>query len=121
MTPTDVARGLIERIEAGDVEGAADFYAEDVVTWRNIDGRELAKPQVLRILGFLAGLEDLAYEDVRIQETGSGFVQQHVLSCQSPLGEPVRAAACLVGSVESGRLVRLDEYLDSAAMAPLLG
>lgn len=121
MKPTDVARGLIERIEAGDVEGAAGFYAEDVVTWRNIDGRELAKPQVRRILEFLSGLDDLAYEDVRIQETETGFVQQHVLTCTSPGGEPVRAAACLVGTVRDGQLARLDEYLDSAAMAPLLG
>jgi len=121
MTPTEVAQGLIERIEAGDVEGAAAFYAEGVVTWRNIDGRELVKAQVLRILGFLAGLEDLVYEDVRIQEIADGFVQQHVLSCRSPGGESVRAAACLVARVQDGRLVRVDEYLDSAAMAPLLG
>ncbi len=121
MTPTEVARGLIERIEAGDVDGAAAYYAEDVVTWRNIDGRELAKPQVRRILEFLAGLDELAYQDVRIQETHDGFVQQHVLTCRSPSGEPVRAAACLVGSVRDGQLARLDEYLDSAAMAPLLG
>ena len=121
MTPTEVASGLIERIEAGDAEGAAAFYAEDVVTWRNIDGRELAKRQVCRILEFLAGLDDLAYEDVRIQETQGGFVQQHILTCKAPSGESVRAAACLVASVRDGRLTRLDEYLDSAAMAPLLG
>ena len=120
MTPTDVARGLIERIEAGDVEGAAAFYAEDVVTWRNIDGRELVKKQILRILAFLAGLEELVYEDVRIQEVRDGFVQQHVLCCRSPRGDQVRAAACLVARVRDGRLLRVDEYLDSAAMAPLM-
>ena len=121
MTPTDVARGLIERIEAGDIEGAAAFYAEDVVTWRNIDGRELVKKQILRILGFLASLEGLVYEDLRIQELPEGFVQQHVLCCRSPSGESVRASACLVARVRDGQLLRVDEYLDSAAMAPLLG
>lgn len=121
MKPTEVARGLIDRIEAGDAAGAAGFYAEDAVTWRNIDGRELAKPQVRRILEFLSRLEGLAYEDVRIQETPDGFVQQHVLTCRSAGGEPVRAHACLVGAVQNGQITRLDEYLDSAAMAPLLG
>jgi ketosteroid isomerase-like protein len=120
MTPTEVARGLIASIEAGDVDGAADWYAEDVVTWRNLDGRELAKPQVRKILAFLSSLEDLAYQDVRIQETADGFVQQHVLCCKSARGEDVRAAACLVATVRDGKLARIDEYLDSAAMAPLL-
>ncbi len=123
MTPSEVARALIGRIEAGDVEGALALYADDVVTWRNLDGRELGKKQVRTILAFLAGLPDLQYRDVRIQDTGDGrgFVQQHVLTCKSKQGEPVEAAACLVARVEQGQLKRLDEYLDSAAMAPLLG
>ena len=121
MTPTEVARGLIGHIVAGDVDGALAYYADDVVTWRNIDGRELGKPQLRKIFQFLAGLDGLAYEDVRIQETASGFVQQHVLTCKAPGGEPVRAAACLVATLSGDEIQRLDEYLDSAAMAPLLG
>jgi len=33
----------------------------------------------------------------------------------------VRVDACLVGTVEDGQIVRIDEYVDSAAMAPLMG
>ena len=64
---------------------------------------------------------ELRYEDIRVQPTPTGFVQQHVLCCRSATGVEVRAHACLVATVEDGRIRRLDEYLDAAAIAPLTG
>ena len=120
MTGTEIARALIDRVGRGDIEGAADLYAEDSVTWRNLDGRELSKKQVRKIFEIFSKLDGLSYEDVRIQELPSGFVQQHVLRCRTPSGEDVAADACLVVRVEDGKIVRIDEYMDSAAIAPLM-
>ncbi len=115
-----LARELMQRLQAGDAEGALALYRDDVVVWRNLDQRELAKKQVGRILRFLVGLRELRYADVRILPTPEGFLQQHTLCCVAPSGEPVAVPACMVARVEDGLLTRVDEYMDGAAMAPLM-
>lgn len=119
-TPTQIASDLTKAILAGDVDAVSALYHDDAVVWQNTSGRELSKKQMLRIIGFLAtGVDGLRYEDVHVQETPAGFVQQHTLCCLSKAGVAVRAAACLVATVHDGRIARLDEYLDSAAIAAL--
>lgn len=119
--PVAIAKRLIECVTSGDVDGVEALYHDDIRCWRNLDGRELAKRQALKIVRFLGTLRDLRYDDIRIAPTPAGFVQQHTLCCTGPKGEDVRVAACLVAAVEGARITRIDEYVDSAAMAPLMG
>jgi ketosteroid isomerase-like protein len=53
------------------------------------------------------------------QPTPSGFVEQHVLRGTAPRGGQLSVLACLVVTVVGDRIVRIDEYLDSAALEPL--
>jgi ketosteroid isomerase-like protein len=108
-------------LQAGDAEGALALYRDDVIGWRNLDQRSLVKKQIGRILRFLVSLSDFRYADVRIQATPEGFVQQHTLTCRAPNGAEVSVPACFVARVEEGQIARIDEYMDSAAMAPLMG
>jgi len=118
--PTDVARQLIAAITTGNVAAVDALYHDDAVVFQNTSGATLSKRKMLGIIRFLAtGVSELRYEDVRVQPTSTGFVQQHVLACRSAAGVEVRAHACLVATVEDGRIRRLDEYLDAAAIAPL--
>ena len=117
----EVARRLIECVTGGDVEGVDRLYADDIRVWRNVDQRELVKKQALKVVGLLSQLDDLEYRDVRLEATEHGYVQQHVLSCTGPKGDEVRVPSCIVVRVEADRIVRIDEYFDSAAMAPLMG
>ena len=64
--------------------------------------------------------EDRLREAQLLYKTPSGYVQQHVLHATAPDGSKVESPACLVVEVREGRIRRLDEYLDSAAIAPLL-
>ena len=117
-----LANDLRGRIEAGDVRGVDALYHDDAIVWRNIDNRELVKKQMLKVIEYLATqVTELRYEDVRVQATEAGYVQQHTLRCVTSSGTPVEARACLVVTVRNGKVLRLDEYLDSAAMAPLMG
>ena len=106
---------------SGDVEAIDRLYAEEIRVWRNIDQRELVKKQALKIITILSQLQGLEYRDLRIEGTDFGFVQQHILSCTGPKGDDVRVPACIVARVEGEQIVRIDEYADSAAMAPLMG
>jgi len=117
----DVARRLMGAIEAGDVATVAALYADDMVGWRNFDRRELGKAAMIRIIEFLAKqLRDLRYDAIRIALTPTGYVQQHVLHATAPDGTRIESPACLVVEVQGGQIRRLDEYLDSAAIAVLL-
>ena len=116
-----VARRLMEAIQAGDVAAVEALYADDMVGWRNFDRRELGKKAMVRIIEFLAKqVRELRYDAIRVEATPTGYVQQHVLHAIAADGSKVESPACLVVAVEGGRIKRLDEYLDSAAIAPLL-
>jgi ketosteroid isomerase-like protein len=117
----EVAKRLIACVKSGDVDGVDRLYHDDIRVWRNVDERELVKKQALKIIGILSKLEGLAYQDLRIEPSESGFVQQHVLCCKGPKGDDVRVPSCVVARVDGDRIVRIDEYADSAAMAPLMG
>jgi len=118
----DTADRLFGAIMKADVEALRQVYATDAVIWHNNDNTEQNVDQNLRVLAWVVkNIQELRYEDIRRQETPTGFVQQHVLRGIGPSGKPVAIAACIVCRVENGRITRLDEYLDSAQVAPLLG
>jgi ketosteroid isomerase-like protein len=116
----DVARRLIQAIVDGDVAAVADLYADDMIGWRSFDRKELGKKQMLRVIEYLVkNVRDVRYENMRVEPTPTGYVEQHVLHATAPDGTRVEAPACLVVQVRDGRIQRLDEYLDSVAIAPL--
>jgi ketosteroid isomerase-like protein len=118
----EIAKRLRDGLMAGDVEAVGAIYHEDMIGWRNFDGRELNQRQMLKNVAFLASdVRDLRYEEVRVHATATGYVQQHVLRATAPDGRAVECPACLVVEVVDGRIRRLDEYLDAQALAPLLG
>jgi ketosteroid isomerase-like protein len=119
-TKLEVARRLMQAIEQGDVAAVAELYADDMVGWRSFDRRELGKKSMVRVIEWLAKeVRDVHYEAIRVEPTPKGYVQQHVLHATAPDGTHVEAPACLVVEVRGGRISRLDEYIDSAAIAPL--
>lgn len=122
LASIEVAHRLIAAITGGNVAAVDALYHDDAVVFQNTSGQTLSKRKMLGVIRFLAtGVSELRYEDIRVQPTPTGFVQQHVLCCRSAAGVDVRAHACLVATVEDGRIRRLDEYLDAAAIAPLTG
>ena len=117
---SDLADRLFGAIEAGDIDAVRSLYAPDAVVWHNTDGAEQTVEQNLRVLGWVVEhLADRRYEDVRRAPTTTGFVQQHILRCTRPDGVRVEVPACLVMTVDAGRITRLEEYLDSAHVARL--
>jgi ketosteroid isomerase-like protein len=114
----DLADRLVVAIEAGDVEGVAAIYADDAVIWHNTDQVEQSKPENLAVLGWLVKhTASRSYREIRRSVIDGGFVQQHVLHVEFADGRSADLPACLVVQVADGRIARLDEYLDGAAVA----
>ena len=128
MTDAEIlalADRLFTAIEAGDLDGIAACWADDVVVWTNFGGAgdRAGSLKVLRWL--IARMPDLRYEVSRREVIEGGFLQQHVLHGTAPDGSAVEMPACIVataGATPSGpRITRIDEYLDPAATAALVG
>ena len=116
--PLDVAARLFAAVEAGDIATVAQLYAPGAVIWHSHTGTTQTAEENVEVLGLVTRrLRDLRYEEVRRQRTERGFMQQHVLRARAPQGEPVELRACIVCDVVDGRITRLDEYLDGAAVA----
>jgi len=112
---------LMAAIMAGNVGEVRNIYAPDAVIWHNNDNLEQSVDENLAVLGWVVkNISNLRYENVRRQRTDAGFVQQHVFRGAAPNGKPIEMPACLVCTVKDGRITRLDEYLDSAQLKPLL-
>ncbi len=116
--PLEVAERFFTAIEAGDLDAVRAVYAADVEVWHNHDDAVQDVDANLATLGWVtANLEGLRYTDVSRLRTDAGFVQQHVLRARNRAGDEVAVPACVVVTVDGGRITRLDEYLDSAQVA----
>lgn len=115
-----IADALFGAIEAGDLDAVAALYAPDVEVWLNTDGIPRGRDANLRTLAWVvANLADRRYDEVRRHRTDTGLVQQHVLRATTPAGRRVAVPACMVITIDGGRITRLEEYLDSAHVAEL--
>lgn len=119
---SQIAADLIRAVTTGDLTLAGELYADQAVLWQNTTGRTSDKTRTLRTIGWMhATIQDLRYDDIVLQETADGFVQQHRLSGRTASGAELVVDACMIVRVEQGQILRVDEYFDSAAFAVLQG
>jgi len=113
-----LARAFFDAIESGDFGKIRDTYASDAVIWHNFDGKESTRQENLATLdGFIKAVPTRRYTQRRLDVFDGGFVQRHRLVGKLPNGKEVGLDACVVCTVRNGRITRLDEYFDSAALA----
>lgn len=114
-----LARRFFAAVQAGDLDAVEKMYAPDAVGWLNAGGVARSRDEILRVLRWMHhNVTDPRYDDVWCEATETGFVQRHVLHGTGPSGA-LELAACIVATVVDGRITRMYEYLDSAALAPL--
>jgi ketosteroid isomerase-like protein len=122
-TAMQLADKLFAAIAANDLDSLRnDVYTPDVVVWHNNDNHEQLIDENLKVLNWLSRkVTNRRYEEVRRQATDTGFVEQHVLRGTAPNGNEIEVPACLVVTVTGDRISRIDEYIDSAALAAMAG
>lgn len=116
-----LADRFLGAIEAGDIDTVRECYASDARIWHNSDGLEQTVDENLRVLKWMARtLPKRHYRVVRREALSDGFLQQHVLEGELPDGSLWTLDACVIVRAKDGKIVRLDEYLDSAQVATLM-
>jgi ketosteroid isomerase-like protein len=119
--PLEVAERLFAAIEAGDIDAVSALYHPDVEVWHNTDGLSQSRHANLATLAWVTrNLPGLRYTEIRRSVTEDGFVQRHVLVVTNRAGRRVEVPACIVATVHDGRITRIDEYLDSVAVASMV-
>lgn len=115
MDALDVAEALSKAITSMDLAGVERLYTDDTVVWHSYDRSEQDKATTLGFLkGFFENAAEIRYSDIRRVRTDDGYVQQHVIHTTLASGETFEPRpVCIVARVESGKVLRIDEYLEA--------
>ena len=115
-----LASDFFAAIERADIDALEGLYSPDVGVWINATGRTQGREASLRLLRvFTSRVKELRYDIESREFFRGGFVQRHVLRGKLASGEVLAVPVCLVVHVLDGRIERLYEYLDAAAIAPV--
>lgn len=122
----DEKLAIAARFAASSRENDADAYralcAPGAVTWHNFDDAEVTTDQTVKTVGWLhRTVPDLAWHDVALYPTRTGFVSQTIMTGTAP-GGALRAHSCVIVTLDDAGLVtRVEEYLDPTQVAVLRG
>ena len=104
----------------GDESALREIYSPDVVIWHNTDQVELSLEQSQKTaVWFAKRLPDKHYDDIRRLPTPEGYVEQYVIRGTTADGVKVEIPACMIVTIVGEKITRLEEYLDTAHVAPL--
>ncbi len=108
-------------IEDGRIEDLREIYAAEARIWHNIDLTNKTVDESLpRTARFVTRTTNLRYEKRRYEVFPDGFALQCVISGTRPSGERLTLPSAIFCRVHNGRITRLEEYFDSAALRPWL-
>ncbi|GAW40313.1 SnoaL-like domain protein [Brevundimonas sp. SH203] len=110
-----VAEALSHAITTRDVEAVDRLYTDETVVWHSYDRQEQDRQTTLAFLmGFFDKADEIRYTDIRRARTEDGYVQQHVIHTTLKDGTQFEPRpVCIVAKVENGKVLRVDEYLES--------
>tara|TARA_R110002033_G_scaffold45255_3_gene88565 strand:- start:291 stop:695 length:405 start_codon:yes stop_codon:yes gene_type:complete len=117
----ELVSGFFDAVGAGDIEAVKNYYDDDLVVWHNFDNAEQTKAENIASLASIPDrLRDRVYANRQVEVFEGGFVQQHVLIATRIFdGARIEMPAIIICRVRNGKIIRLDEYLDSAHVAEL--
>lgn len=118
----EIARRFAAASRDNDGDAYAALCAPGAVTWHNFDDLEVGTEQTIRTVAWLhRTVPDLAWHDVSLAPTPTGFVSQTIMTGSAP-GGALRVHSCVVVTLDdSGLVTRVDEYLDPNQTAVLRG
>jgi ketosteroid isomerase-like protein len=116
------AEQLTTGMEHNDADVLGRLYSPDAVIWHNTDGVELSVDDLLGVIHVLkAAVTSSSVTVDERQVTDFGFIQAQTAKYRFATGEDAEVQVAMFAWVdEQGRITRLNEYVDSAALAPLI-
>lgn len=118
---TTLAERLVAAVRAADLVAYRSLCTPDSRHWVNLGPVEHSLDERVALLAReRALLAEFNMVDIRVHQTDVGFVLQSNAHGMLNSGETIEMALCAVVTCEGDQITRLEEYVDSAAAAPLL-
>ena len=116
MDELTTVAALFEALENKDPTTVETLYDERIQVWHNFSNTSQDKRQNLQVLTALCNTVAEIHYDVieRMILDDRRVLQRHTLRAITDSGEQVSIPACMLLEVRAGKIVHIDEYLDSA-------
>lgn len=115
-----IANRMSLAVQERDVPAARALFAPDATIWHNTDGQDQTVDECLAMYPLLKAA--MPRHDMRLVSRRifpDGYIQQEVMEATLVNGVTLSLPLCSVVSVVAGRIARIEEYMDSAALKPL--
>lgn len=109
---------LRDAITNNDMDGLHDLFDDSFTIRYNTNPEAIDKAMAINNISSLRGaVPKVAYHNVRIHEIDNGFVQEATLHVTTDNGATLAVDLCMVAELgNSGKIVEINEYMDSAQM-----
>jgi ketosteroid isomerase-like protein len=115
-----IADRFVAALENGDEAELARLYHPELRFTIRTSGAAYDRTAAVRNFRTMwRHLRDVEVEVVDRQRTEHGFLSQQVLRATIGDGTRIEVPMCMIFGVRDGRIARVDEYFDAAAVGPL--
>ena len=119
-TTRTLVEGFLDGCEQGSADALRAVTSDDCVAWHNTDDLVLtAEVGIARICNWRASIAAFRFERLALLPTTSGAVLQSNMHITLKDGRALTVPGCTVFTIHHGRIVRWDDYFDSAPMRAL--
>ena len=121
MTTTQAgpAARLIAALDAATVDESV--ITDDAIAWHNFDEIDMPIRDAFgSVVVIREKVPDFRFDDRRYHVAGDVTVVQYTLRGTLPDGAVAAAPATMVVHTSGGRVTRIEEYLDTAQLMPIL-
>jgi ketosteroid isomerase-like protein len=114
-----LAARLLAALEAATVDESV--LADDGTAWHNFDEIDMPIRDVFgSVTTIRTKVPDFRFDGPRYHDAGDTTIIQYTLRGTLPDGSEAAAPACLVVHTSGDRVTRIEEYLDTAQLTPIL-
>lgn len=110
----DLCTRFLDAIERRRIDIVGDIFASDLAFWANFTNQTKSREEMLEAIsaGYSVHRRRM-YNDRHIRTFDGGFVAQYTCAITRLDGSRSAYWAAMVAQVRGGRIVRIDEYMDS--------
>lgn len=120
MTNEEIARSLFNAFESGDMDAVRSLCSADFKAKQNLNTEFDLDTLIHFSQAVSSVVSNFRYEDIQCSGTEEGFVEEHIVCGEFSDGTPLALAACVVATVQDGKVTHLREYVDTAAASGLI-
>lgn len=114
----DLCNRFYDAIESRDMGAIGEMLSPDLKFWANFTNQTKSRDDMLEAIekGY-AVHRRRTYDDRQIRTFENGFVAQYTCRLMRHDGTSLALWAAMVAEVRDGKIVKVDEYLDSGKFA----